>query len=172
MRTIRSGCPVMTDVEIPTKITRLLGIRVPIVQAGMSWASSSPALPLAVSRAGGPGVLAAGPMRMKDFTDAVDVLRAALPGPFAVNLPLYRPPGRRHHRLPRHAPGPSNRHLPRWAEEAPSTARQFVMSVFPVTGAGSGLAGSAPVRPVPEMDGPCRTGQATRLDNRRISFTV
>ncbi|MFF2109419.1 nitronate monooxygenase [Rhodococcus koreensis] len=81
----------MTDVEIPTKITRLLGIRVPIVQAGMSWASSSPALPLAVSRAGGPGVLAAGPMRMKDFTDAVDVLRAEPPGPFAVNLPLYRP---------------------------------------------------------------------------------
>ncbi|MFC9361766.1 NAD(P)H-dependent flavin oxidoreductase [Rhodococcus sp. NPDC057014] len=81
----------MTTFDIPTKITRLLGIRVPLVQAGMSWASSSPALPLAVSRAGGLGVLAAGPMRMNDFTDAVDVLRAEASTPFAVNLPLYRP---------------------------------------------------------------------------------
>ncbi|MFD0886792.1 nitronate monooxygenase, partial [Streptosporangium algeriense] len=48
---------------ISTPVTRLLGIDLPIIQGGMSWASSSSALPLAVSRAGGLGVVAAGPMR-------------------------------------------------------------------------------------------------------------
>ncbi|WLF52219.1 hypothetical protein [Rhodococcus opacus] len=40
--------------------------------------------------------------------------------------------------------------------------RQFVMSMFVVAGAGSGLAGAAPVRPVPDMDEgvPHRTGDA------------
>ncbi|MFE5708598.1 NAD(P)H-dependent flavin oxidoreductase [Rhodococcus koreensis] len=80
----------MTDIEISTPITRLLGIRVPVVQAGMSWASSSPALPLAVSGAGGLGVLAAGPMRTDDFIEALARLRESN-RPFAVNLPLYRP---------------------------------------------------------------------------------
>lgn len=39
--------------RIETAVTRLLGIDLPILQAGMSWASSCAALPLAVSRAGG-----------------------------------------------------------------------------------------------------------------------
>ncbi|MFC6930882.1 hypothetical protein ACFQHO_11420 [Actinomadura yumaensis] len=39
--------------RIATGVTRLLGVDLPIVQAGMSWASSGSALPLAVSRAGG-----------------------------------------------------------------------------------------------------------------------
>ncbi|QWF86011.1 NAD(P)H-dependent flavin oxidoreductase [Amycolatopsis sp. CA-230715] len=75
---------------IATDVTRLLGIDLPIVQAGMSWASSAPELPLAVSRAGGLGVLAAGPMRPGDLRDAVRALRAGTDHPFAVNLPLYR----------------------------------------------------------------------------------
>ncbi|MFE0023421.1 NAD(P)H-dependent flavin oxidoreductase [Amycolatopsis sp. NPDC059021] len=78
----------MTRIE--TDVTRLLGIDLPIVQAGMSWASSSPELPLAVSDAGGLGVLAAGPMRPGDLRDAVRALRAGTDRPFAVNLPLYR----------------------------------------------------------------------------------
>ncbi|WP_204325197.1 nitronate monooxygenase, partial [Stenotrophomonas maltophilia] len=48
--------------KIATNVTRLLGIDLPVIQAGMSWASSSAALPLAVSEAGGLGVIAAGPM--------------------------------------------------------------------------------------------------------------
>lgn len=47
--------------SIPTPVTGLLGIRLPVIQAGMSWASSSSALPLAVTRAGGLGVVAADP---------------------------------------------------------------------------------------------------------------
>ncbi len=73
-----------------TRITRLLGIRHPIVQAGMSWASSSAALPAAVSNAGALGVLAAGPLRTGDFAGVLDQLAAATDRPYAVNIPLYR----------------------------------------------------------------------------------
>lgn len=74
-----------------TRITRLLGIQHPIVQAGMSWASSSAALPAAVSNAGALGVLAAGPLRLQDFERTLDALAGATDKPYAVNIPLYRP---------------------------------------------------------------------------------
>jgi enoyl-[acyl-carrier protein] reductase II len=72
-----------------TRITELLGIRLPIVQAGMSWASSNAALPLAVSRAGGLGVIAAGPMYPDALRAAICDVRAGTDAPFAVNVPLY-----------------------------------------------------------------------------------
>lgn len=73
-----------------TRITRMLGIEHPIVQAGMSWASSSAALPAAVSNAGGLGVLAAGPLRPDDFARILDELADSTQKPYAVNIPLYR----------------------------------------------------------------------------------
>ena len=76
--------------RIQTAVTAMLGIDLPIIQAGMSWASSSPALPLAVSAAGGLGVIAAGPMRLADLEAAIAAVRAGTDRPFAVNLPLYR----------------------------------------------------------------------------------
>ena len=76
--------------RIETPVTRLLGIDLPIIQAGMSWASSNAALPLAVSRAGGLGVIAAGPMYRDDLAAAIDAVRAGTDRTFAVNLPLYR----------------------------------------------------------------------------------
>jgi enoyl-[acyl-carrier protein] reductase II len=76
--------------RIETSITRLLGIDLPIVQAGMSWASSNAALPVAVSNAGGLGVLAAGPMYLDALSNTIDAIRAGTDRPFAVNLPLYR----------------------------------------------------------------------------------
>jgi len=79
--------------RIETSVTRLLGIDLPIVQAGMSWASSDSALPLAVSRAGGLGVIAAGPMRLADLEHAIDEVRSTTDRPYAVNLPLYRKGG-------------------------------------------------------------------------------
>ena len=45
-----------------TRITELLGIEHPIFQAAMSWASSNSALIIAVSNAGGLGVMAGGPI--------------------------------------------------------------------------------------------------------------
>lgn len=76
--------------RIDTPLTRLLDLRVPIVQAGMSWVSSTADLPLAVTNAGGLGVLAAGPMRLPALVDALAELRAGATGTWAVNLPLAR----------------------------------------------------------------------------------
>jgi enoyl-[acyl-carrier protein] reductase II len=76
--------------RIDTSVTRLLGCDLPIVQAGMSWASSNSRLPLAVSNAGGLGVIAAGPMRLPDLDRAISEVAAGTDRPYAVNLPLYR----------------------------------------------------------------------------------
>ncbi|HEV2510462.1 nitronate monooxygenase family protein [Bosea sp. (in: a-proteobacteria)] len=78
------------SLRIETRFTRLVGIDLPIVQAGMSWASSCVALPAAVSGAGGLGVIAAGPMRRDDLKAAIAGVRAQTDRPFAVNVPLYR----------------------------------------------------------------------------------
>ncbi|MGE5641302.1 MAG: NAD(P)H-dependent flavin oxidoreductase [Clostridia bacterium] len=71
-----------------TRITELLGIEHPIIQAAMSWASSSAPLVIAVSEAGGMGVLAAGPMRPVDFASCLKEIRAKTRKPFGVNIPL------------------------------------------------------------------------------------
>jgi enoyl-[acyl-carrier protein] reductase II len=71
-----------------TRITELLGIEHPIFQAAMSWASSNSALVIAVSDAGGMGVLGAGPLRPDDFSRILDEIRAGTNRPFGVNIPL------------------------------------------------------------------------------------
>jgi len=76
---------------VATPLSRRLGMRHPIVQAGMSWASSNADLPLAVTNAGGLGVVAAGPMRLVDLEQVMARMRAEARGPWAVNVPLYRP---------------------------------------------------------------------------------
>ncbi|WP_336158925.1 NAD(P)H-dependent flavin oxidoreductase [Amycolatopsis sp. VC5-11] len=76
--------------RLRTSVTDLLDLDLPIIQAGMSWASSSSALPLAVSNAGGLGVVAAGPMRLPDLARVLDEMAAGTDRPWAVNLPLYR----------------------------------------------------------------------------------
>lgn len=73
----------------PSRLTALLGLRHPILQAGMSWASSCWELPLAVSQAGALGVIAAGPMYPEKLLDAVRAVKAGTNAPFAVNVPLY-----------------------------------------------------------------------------------
>ena len=74
-----------------TPLTKLIGIKHPIIQAGMSWASSNAALPRAVSDAGGLGVLAAGPLYVEDLDRELSTLGSTCTGPFAVNIPLYSP---------------------------------------------------------------------------------
>lgn len=74
---------------LPSRLPALLGIRYPIIQGGMSWASSSAALPLAVARAGALGVIAAGPMRPEELIAAIRAVKAGTDAPFAVNIPLY-----------------------------------------------------------------------------------
>ncbi|HEX5476612.1 MAG TPA: nitronate monooxygenase family protein [Burkholderiales bacterium] len=74
-----------------TRITALLGIEHPIFQAAMSWASSNAPLVIAVSNAGGLGVLAAGPMRPEDFREALSQIKKQTSRAFGVNIPLNNP---------------------------------------------------------------------------------
>jgi enoyl-[acyl-carrier protein] reductase II len=76
---------------VKTRITELLGIEYPIFQAAMSWASSNSALVIAVSNAGGLGVIAGGPMRPEDFKRALNEIKAGTKKPFGVNIPLNNP---------------------------------------------------------------------------------
>jgi enoyl-[acyl-carrier protein] reductase II len=73
---------------VKTRITTLLGIEHPIFQAAMSWASSNAALVIAVSNAGGLGVLAAGPLRSDDFRRILLEVKAGTKKPYGVNIPL------------------------------------------------------------------------------------
>ena len=61
----------------------------PIFQAAMSWASSNAELVIAVSKAGGLGVIGAGPMYPDDFRAAIRKVKAGTDNPYAVNIPLY-----------------------------------------------------------------------------------
>ena len=74
-----------------TRVTKLLGIRYPVIQAGMSWASSNAELALAVSQAGALGMIAAGPMYPDALRTAIRTVRKGTDKPFAVNVPLYNP---------------------------------------------------------------------------------
>jgi len=73
---------------VKTRITELLGIEHPIFQAAMSWASSNAPLVIAVSNAGGMGVLGAGPMRPEDFSAVLKEIKSKTSKPFGVNIPL------------------------------------------------------------------------------------
>ena len=74
-----------------TRITELLGIEHPIFQAAMSWASSNAELVIAVSNAGGLGVLAAGPLRIDDFKSILSKIKSGTSKPYGVNIPLNNP---------------------------------------------------------------------------------
>ena len=74
-----------------TRITELLGIRHPVFQAAMSWASSSAPLVIAVSNAGALGVIAAGPMRNDEFRRSLAAIKSGTDQPYGVNIPLNNP---------------------------------------------------------------------------------
>jgi enoyl-[acyl-carrier protein] reductase II len=79
------------SLNVSTRVTELLGIRYPILQAGMSWASSNAELALAVSQAGALGIIAAGPMYPDALRAAIRTVKEHTDRPFAVNVPLYNP---------------------------------------------------------------------------------
>jgi enoyl-[acyl-carrier protein] reductase II len=72
------------------RITRLFGIRYPIIQAGMIWASGWK-LASAVSNAGGLGIIGAGSMYPDVLREHIQKYKRASNMPFAVNLPLLYP---------------------------------------------------------------------------------
>jgi enoyl-[acyl-carrier protein] reductase II len=74
---------------VQTRITGLFGIRYPIVQAGMVWAAGS-RLAVAVSEAGGLGMIGAGSMKPDLLREQIRKTKGATSRPFAVNVPLSR----------------------------------------------------------------------------------
>ncbi|MFZ2958537.1 MAG: enoyl-[acyl-carrier-protein] reductase FabK [Candidatus Ozemobacteraceae bacterium] len=75
---------------IETRITKLLGIRYPILQGGMAWVSSAP-LVAAVSNAGGLGILGSGPMDPETFLNELRAIKSMTDKPFGVNIMLMMP---------------------------------------------------------------------------------
>jgi enoyl-[acyl-carrier protein] reductase II len=77
------------------RLTQLLHIEYPIIQAGMIWASGWK-LASAVSRAGGLGILGAGSMYPDVLREQIRKCQAATDRPFGVNLPLLYPDIEKH----------------------------------------------------------------------------
>ncbi len=72
------------------RITKLLNIHYPIIQAGMIWCSGW-RLASAVSNAGGLGLIGAGSMYPDVLRDHIRKCKSATKNPFGVNVPLLYP---------------------------------------------------------------------------------
>ena len=72
------------------RITKLLGIQYPIIQAGMIWCSGW-RLAAAVSNAGGLGQIGSGSMYPDVLREHIQKCKAHTDKPFAVNVPLLYP---------------------------------------------------------------------------------
>src|SRR5215217_6808758 len=77
------------------RITELFKIDIPLIQAGMIWASGWK-LASAVSNAGGLGGIGAGRMYPEILREHIRKCRAASDKSFAVNVPLLYPDLERH----------------------------------------------------------------------------
>jgi enoyl-[acyl-carrier protein] reductase II len=76
-------------VTFDNRVTRLFGIRYPVIQAGMVWVSGY-RLAAAVSMAGGLGLIGAGSMKPDLLRDHIRNARALTDAPIGVNVPLLR----------------------------------------------------------------------------------
>lgn len=72
------------------RITTLFGIKYPIIQAGMIWASGW-RLASEVSEAGGLGIIGAGSMYPDVLREHIQKCKKATSKPFAVNVPMLYP---------------------------------------------------------------------------------
>jgi len=73
-----------------TRMTELFGIKYPIMLAGMSWVSI-PEMVAAVSNAGGLGILATGPLGVKETRKSIHKIRELTDKPFGANATLLFP---------------------------------------------------------------------------------
>lgn len=76
--------------KISNQVTNLFDIEIPIIQAGMIWASGWK-LASAVSNAGGLGMIGSGSMYPEVLKEHIKKCKLATSKPFAVNLPLLYP---------------------------------------------------------------------------------
>ncbi|NWG28091.1 MAG: nitronate monooxygenase [Ignavibacteriaceae bacterium] len=75
--------------KFATKITELLNIKYPIIQAGMVWVSGWK-LASAISNEGGLGLIGSGSMKPELLREHIQKCRMATDKPFGVNIPLLR----------------------------------------------------------------------------------
>src|SRR5699024_9720258 len=80
----RQGSPGMSGVT-DTALTRLVGVRYPIVQTGMGWVAGS-RLVAATAEAGGLGILASATMTYDELDTAITKVQQRTSNPFGVNL--------------------------------------------------------------------------------------
>jgi enoyl-[acyl-carrier protein] reductase II len=80
------------------RVTELLGIQYPIIQAGMIWCSGWE-LASAVSNAGGLGLIGSGSMYPEILLQHIRKCKAATRKPFGVNVPLLYPNTEEHIRI-------------------------------------------------------------------------
>jgi enoyl-[acyl-carrier protein] reductase II len=81
--------------EFTNSVTRLFGLRYPIIQAGMIWASGW-RLASAVSNSGGLGLIGSGSMYPDTLREHIRKCRSATSAPFGVNIPLIYPDIQKH----------------------------------------------------------------------------
>jgi len=70
---------------VETALTRLVGVRHPVVQTGMGWVSG-PRLVSATAEAGGLGILGSATMTLPELTAAIEETKRRTSAPFGVNL--------------------------------------------------------------------------------------
>ncbi|MDT0454888.1 nitronate monooxygenase [Streptomyces sp. DSM 41527] len=75
----------MTDARIETPLTRLVGVRHPLVQTGMGWVAG-PRLVSAAAGAGALGILASATMTVDQLRAAIREVASRTDAPFGVNL--------------------------------------------------------------------------------------
>ncbi|MER6616176.1 NAD(P)H-dependent flavin oxidoreductase [Streptomyces xantholiticus] len=75
----------MSDVTITTPLTRLVGVRHPLVQTGMGWVAG-PRLVSATAEAGALGILASATMSVEQLRASVREVKSRTDAPFGVNL--------------------------------------------------------------------------------------
>ncbi len=75
----------MIEQVLDTPLTRLTGVRHPVVQTGMGWVAG-PRLVSAVANAGGLGILASATMTLDQLATAIEEVRSRTDAPFGVNL--------------------------------------------------------------------------------------
>ncbi|MEU0372892.1 nitronate monooxygenase [Streptomyces sp. NPDC006283] len=75
----------MSDAAIATPLTRLVGVRHPLVQTGMGWVAG-PRLVSAAAEAGALGILGSATMTVEQLRSSVREVRSRTAAPFGVNL--------------------------------------------------------------------------------------
>ncbi|GAA2602585.1 nitronate monooxygenase [Streptomyces axinellae] len=77
--------PAPLGTPLSTPLTRLVGVRHPLVQTGMGWVAG-PRLVSATARAGALGILASATMTLPRLREAVREVKSRTEAPFGVNL--------------------------------------------------------------------------------------